>query len=262
METQSPSADPKHATAAALERAQANLEQALAELDKLPAVDARSIGLATHALANFLTVSDGVIHLLGAALQAHPDQQVQAWLAGLAHTTHLMSHTVTQLMNSSAGVEGPLQLEEIELPRLVERACAYYRRAAAEKGIQIAFSAAREAPPVRGDRVLVAAVVDNLISNALKYSPRDTRIWVRVEGEGRGVMCSVRDEGPGLNREQQARLFLPGVRLGHVPSAGERSSGYGLAIAKRFVEQMRGEIRCASTPNQGATFSFWLPAAS
>ena len=82
-----------------------------------------------------------------------------------------------------------------------------------------------------------------------------------MHAERGGVGCSVRDEGPGLSREQQEGLFHPGVRLGSVPTAGEPSSGYGLAIAKRFVEQVGGEIRCASTPGHGATFSVWLPPA-
>jgi signal transduction histidine kinase len=82
---------------------------------------------------------------------------------------------------------------------------------------------------------------------------------VQVNAERGGVACRVRDEGPGLSAEEQTRLFLPGVRLGPVPSAGEASSGYGLAIAKRFVNQLGGEVRCESTQGQGATFSFWLP---
>jgi signal transduction histidine kinase len=252
--------DPKHEAAAALARAQANLEQAVAELDKLPALDARSVGLATHALGNFLTVSDGVLALLRKALGNEVDDDVRMYLDALSHTTNLMAHTVSQLMNSSAGVEGSLQLDDLDLSRLVERACAYYRRAAAQKGIEILFSAASDVPLARGDRVLVAAVVDNLLSNAVKYSAAGRRIWVRVEGQRDGVACDVRDEGPGLSPEQQARLFTAGVRLGHVPTAGEPSSGYGLAIAKRFVEQMQGEIRCTSSPEKGATFSFWLPA--
>ena len=255
-----PSLDPRQQAAAALARAQANLEQAVAELDKLPAVDARSIGLATHALGNFLTVCDGVIELLRKALADQPDGDVAMYLDALSHITNLMAHTVSQLMNSSAGAERPLRLSDVDLARLVERACAYYRRAAAQKGIDILFEAGAELPAARGDRVLVAAVVDNLLSNAVKYSPPGRRIWVRVERQGGGVACAVRDEGPGLGPEQRARLFVAGERLGHVPTAGEPSSGYGLAIAKRFMEQMHGEIRCTSAPQQGATFSFWLPA--
>jgi hypothetical protein len=79
--------DPKHEAAAAVARAPANLEQAVAELDKLPALDARSTALATHALGNFLTVSDGVIALLRKALGNEADDDVRMYLDALSHTT-------------------------------------------------------------------------------------------------------------------------------------------------------------------------------
>jgi signal transduction histidine kinase len=99
------------------------------------------------------------------------------------------------------------------------------------------------------------------LSNAVKYSPTDTRIHVTVHAERDGVLCSVRDQGPGLSRAEQERLFQPGVRLGPSPSGGEPSNGYGLAIARHFMQMLRGEIACASTPGEGTTFSFWLPRA-
>ena len=251
--------NPKAEVAAAIARAHMNLEQAVAELDRLPALDAGSIALAAHALNNFLTVSGGVVDLLMQSLRDHPERQVLIWLEGLSHATNLMTHTVSQLMSNSAGVASTLRLEDVDLPRLVERACAYYRRPAAQKDIAISFTAAVDVPSVRTDRVIVAVVLDNLLSNAVKYSPQGKRVWVQVHAERGGAGCGVRDEGPGLSREQQEGLFLPGARLGPVPTAGEPSSGYGLAIAKRFVEQVGGEIRCASIPGQGATFSVWLP---
>ena len=252
--------DPKIEAAAAIARAQASLEQAVAELDKLPALDGRSIALTAHALNNFLTVSVAVVDLLLEALRDYPDRQVRGWLEGLAHSSDLMTHTVSQLMSNSTGAEVSLRWENIELPRLVEKACAYYRRHADQKQIALRFSAASDVPIVRTDRVVVAVVLDNLLSNAVKYSPAGKRLWVQVHAERGGVACSIRDEGPGLSSEEQTRLFLPGVRLGPVPSAGEPSSGYGLAIAKRFMDQLGGEIWCESTSGQGATFSFWLPA--
>jgi signal transduction histidine kinase len=254
--------NPKIEAAAAIARAQASLEEAVAELEKLPALDARSIGLSAHALNNFLTISAVVVEFLLKALRDHPERQVRVWLEGLSHTTNLMAHTVSQLMSNATSVESSLQMEDVELPRLVERACAYYRLRTRHKAIEMTFNAVDDVPAVRADRVFVAAVLDNLLSNAVKYSPHGARIWVQVAGERGGVVCSVRDEGPGLNPEEQSRLFLPGVRLGPVPTAGEPSSGYGLAIAKRFMEQLGGEIRCVSTPGAGATFSFWLPASS
>lgn len=246
--------------AASIQRAQADLEQALADLDGLPAVDARSIALGAHALNNFLTVSGAVVDGLLLSLRDHPEPQVRIWLEGLRHATSLMIHTVSQLMNSSAGTEPSLRFEPVDLPRLVQRACAYYQRSAGGKGLRIAQGAAPEVPLVWTDRVALAAVLDNLLSNAVKYSPRDETIRVQVEGEAAGAVCSVRDEGPGLSHEDQPRLFQPGARLGAVPSGGEPSTGYGLAVAKHFVERLGGEIWCVSQPGRGATFSVRLPA--
>ena len=251
----------KQAAIDAICRAQDALARAVEELDKLPALDVHSIHLTAHALNNFLTVSRGVLDLLIPALREHPDRQVVLWLEGLSHATDLMAHTVSQLMTNAVSLPTMLRLEDVDVERLVERACAYYRRTAEQKGIELAFSATPGVPAVRTDRVIVAAVLDNLLSNAVKYSPPDRQIWVEVRGERDGVSCAVRDEGPGLSAEEQARLFQPGVRLGATPSGGEPSSGYGLAIAKRFVDHLGGELTCQSTAGQGATFSLWVPRA-
>ena len=69
----------------------------------------------------------------------------------------------------------------------------------------------------------------------MKYSLHHGRIRVRVHGERGGALCAVQDEGPGLTADDQRRLFQPGVRLSAVPTGGEPTSGYGLAIAKRFA---------------------------
>jgi signal transduction histidine kinase len=155
----------------------------------------------------------------------------------------------------------PIVPEELELPRMAQRVCAYYRRHAKMKSVEISVTVEDDMPPVLTDRVLVAAVLDNLPSNAVKYSPREGRVRVRVHSEQGGALCAVQDDGPGLNAEDQARLFQPGVRLSAQPSAGEPTNGYGLAIAKRFVDQLGGELRCVSAPGRGTTFTLWVPAA-
>ena len=74
------------------------------------------------------------------------------------------------------------------------------------------------------------------------------------------MVCSVRDEGPGLTQEDQAKLFQRGVRLSSVPTGGEASSGYGLAVAKELISKLAGDLWCESTLGAGACFSFRLPA--
>jgi signal transduction histidine kinase len=256
---QGPPASPKVSAIAAIARAQADLERAVEEIARLPALDVHSIALAAHALSNFLTVSRAVVDHLLPILRLHPDRQVAVWLQGLSHATDLMTHTVSQLMNNTVGVEATLRLEDVELPGLVERACAYYGRAAQRKGIVLSFRESGDLPLVRTDRVLVAAVLDNLLSNAVKYSPVDRYVWIELRTERDGISGSVRDEGPGLSQAEQEQLFLPGVRLSPLPSGGEPSTGYGLAIAKHFMDLLGGELTCVSAPGQGTTFSFWLP---
>src|SRR5207247_9074422 len=89
------SLDPKRGVATAIAEAQANLERAVEELDRLPALDLHSIALAAHALNNFLTVSGGVVNLLIPILRSHPDPPVSRRLEGLSHSADLMISAVS-----------------------------------------------------------------------------------------------------------------------------------------------------------------------
>jgi len=102
-------------------------------------------------------------------------------------------------------------------------------------------------------------VLDNLLSNAVKYSTPGKRIWVRLQPGLGSIVFSVQDEGPGLSLEDQAKLFQKGVRLNSLPTGGEPSTGFGLAVAKELVSQLGGKIWCESQPGRGACFSFRLP---
>jgi signal transduction histidine kinase len=145
------------------------------------------------------------------------------------------------------------------LVRLARSARNFYQNLADRKQIEIITESAAAAAPLHSDSVALAAVLDNLLTNAIKYSPPGKRVWVRVILEPNAVVCSVQDEGPGLTPEDQARLFQRGVRLSATPTGGESSTGYGLAVAKELVSQLGGSIWCDSQPGAGACFSFRVP---
>ena len=231
-------AGPKQEAAAAIARAQADLEQAVEELERLPAIDIHSVALAVHALTSFLTVTGAVVDQLVPIARDHPNPQVGIWVDGLSHATTLMSHTVSQLMNNSIGVPTTLRVEDVDLSRLLERACGYYRRSAEPKSVTVRLSLGADVPTIRTDRVLVAAVFDGLFSHALKRSPPDSSINVAVGADADGVRCSVRDEGPGTE-----------------PS----SADYGLAVVRRFVNLLGGEVACESALRGGTTVTLRLP---
>jgi signal transduction histidine kinase len=173
-----------------------------------------------------------------------------------------MTHTVLQLMNAPVAEREQFRWEKMDLPILVQRACDHYQHAADRKQIAISVEADVSSPFVWADRVAVAAVLDNLLSNAVKFSPPQKRVWVRVMAEPAHLVCTVQDEGPGLSIEEQARLFQRGVRLSNVPTAGEPSTGYGLAVAKELIGKLQGDLWCESQRGQGASFAFRLPLYS
>ena len=249
----------KDKVVASLVQAKAELDQALAELEYLPAFDLGVVGAAAHALGNYLAVTDGTVQLLGLALRDHPEPDVHTWLQALRQATTLMLHTTSQLMSSAAASDPKLVFTRADMVTVAQLARDYYQRVADRKTIRIVFEPAAEVPFVRTDSVAAAAVLDNLLSNAVKYSPPGRCIRVRVLPEPDHVVVSVQDEGPGLSAEDRAKLFQRGVRLSAQPTGGEPSTGYGLAVAKELVGLLGGEIWCDSQPGQGACFSVRLP---
>jgi signal transduction histidine kinase len=250
----------KQQVAEALENARANIDQALAGLEKITDVDAGTVGYTAHKLKNYLAIVGAASELIEVYMAGHPDEQVHIWVEGLQHAIQLMNHEVSRLMFSANGVEPKFKFEKVDIALLCFRVCNFYRRKADWKKIQINSELQPECCFARTDRVAVAAVMDNLMSNALKFSEYGKQIWVAVREELDRIVITVRDQGPGFSVEDQARLFQKGVRLSNPTTGGELSSGYGLAIARELVEKIGGSIACESRRGHGAIFQVRLPA--
>lgn len=250
----------KKQVAEALENAKANLDLALAGLEKIPEADAETVAYTAHKLKNYLAIVGATSELLEVYLAGHPDEQVHTWIEGLQHAIQLINHDVSRLMYSANGVEPKLKFEKVDMALLAFRVCNFYRRKADWKKIQVNSELQPQCCFAWTDRVAVAAVLDNLMSNALKFSENRKQIWVAVRNEQDHIVCTVRDEGPGFSEEDQALLFQKGVRLSNSPTGGELSTGYGLAIARDLAGKIGGSIGCESRPGHGATFHVRLPA--
>jgi len=110
-----------------------------------------------------------------------------------------------------------------------------------------------------GDIQAFTQALDNLLSNALKFSPPGKAIEITVRPAGRMVECLVCDEGPGFTTEDKALMFHRYKRLSARPTGGEPSTGLGLSIVRKLVQAMHGELLCRSEPGQGAVFTIRLP---
>jgi two-component system, sensor histidine kinase and response regulator len=118
--------------------------------------------------------------------------------------------------------------------------------------------------PVKADMMLLQQIILNILSNAIKYSPVDSEVWVKAvsEANSKTVLLSVRDSGEGIRDEEKSLLFQKFSRLSTLPTAGEHSTGLGLAIVKKFTELLGGEVYCESAASQGqrgSTFFVRLP---
>ncbi|MCA9422679.1 MAG: HAMP domain-containing histidine kinase, partial [Nitrospira sp.] len=132
-------------------KARAELEQVLYDLEKLPVLSESAIHFSAHALNNFLTVVGGTVELLLLVLAKHPDDQVRTGLEALQHATHLMTHTVSQMVNAETGRDATLRFEKVELPIMAQRFRIFYQRIADQKQIQCLSVAPADVPSVWTD---------------------------------------------------------------------------------------------------------------
>lgn len=117
----------------------------------------------------------------------------------------------------------------------------------------------KDTPNVPIDPQRVEEVIDNLISNAIKYSPKGSTVKVTVEKSGDYAQVIVKDNGLGLSQEDISRAFQKGVRLSAAPTANEHSSGFGLWIVKKLTEAHKGKIKISSALGKGSTFTAQFP---
>jgi signal transduction histidine kinase len=244
----------------AIENARAHLDQALVDLDRVPAFDPGAVSFVAHAMSNYMNVTDAMLGLLKSALWDHPDREVQTWLDGIQHVSELTHQTVARLLRVYDPSEIPLKFEYAQIDVMMERACNYHRRGADQKQIALECRTVGDVPRAWVDRVAVAVIADTLLSNAVKFSHAGGRIDVVIMPGPGGVVTTVRDSGPGLTPLAQARLFERGDPSDADGGASVfMANGHGLLVAKAFVDRMRGRLWSESEPEKGAWFSFRLP---
>jgi signal transduction histidine kinase len=131
--------------------------------------------------------------------------------------------------------------------RLNEQACS--------KGIRIEIQAFADLSYVRGDRRALRSILDNLLTNAIRYTPQGGEIVLEAEERKRFIQFGVRDNGPGIAAERLGRIF------DRFSSFSDGGTGLGLALVRRLVESQGGQISVESRFGHGATFRFTLPVA-
>lgn len=146
--------------------------------------------------------------------------------------------------------------EEIDLADLARRAAGLLSVKAASRNIRIAPPAPNEHLTAIGEFRRALQIIVNLLNNAIRYSPEDSTIWLRVDVDGDKAILIVADQGHGIDLTDQERMFEKFERLGRDDASG---SGLGLYISRRLARAMRGDLSVDSAPGQGARFKLTLP---
>ncbi|NNC52685.1 MAG: HAMP domain-containing histidine kinase [Erythrobacter sp.] len=146
----------------------------------------------------------------------------------------------------------------IDLADVARRACGILGVRANEREIQLDPPAEGETQMATAEFRRVLQVLLNLIGNAIRYAPEESRVWVRLDRVGERAMVTVADQGHGLDEEQQAKVFEKFERLG---KQGDGGSGLGLYISRRIARAMGGDLTVESAKGQGARFTLSVPVA-
>ena len=175
--------------------------------------------------------------------------------------SEFMKNLVNNLLDYSKIESGNLTLDLI--PRnymeFLKDSLDYYNLIAKEKNINVGLICEPDIPQVKFDDIQLKQVLNNLITNAIKFSPRDSKIIINVRKDDKQIITEVKDEGPGILKDDFDKLFKEFQKIRVQAEGKEEGVGLGLAISKKVIEHHGGRISVKSEIGKGSTFFFTLP---
>jgi signal transduction histidine kinase len=250
----------------ALARIQTHISNRLLirQLGEASAYKNQLLGMAAHDLRNPLATIRGMAELLregamGPLIPAQSDAITMFY-----EVSGNMLSLVNELLDISVIEAGQFKITptSVDLTELISKSVHLNSLNASQKKTVIRFDRGERTIFVLIDTSKIRQVIDNLLSNAVKYSPLGSTIDVAIHEGKSGVIIAVRDQGPGIPENERSRLFKEYSTLSTKPTAGEKSTGLGLAICQRIVEAHQGTIAAKNLPEGGCEFSVTLPAFS
>lgn len=228
------------------------------ELQKANELKNQLLQVAAHDLKDPLQVIIGYTDLL--QMKLRDNKFAHERLKIIYRSTDRMIKLVAGLLEITSIQSGKLVMHksEVDFGEVVEASVNSHQQASQRKN-QLLHSSLEKGCLVFGDKMLLRQIANHLISNAIKFSSPGKSIWVALRQEEGEAALKVRDEGPGLEEAEISKLFDKFQRLSPKPTAGEISTGLGLAITKDLVQLHNGSIIVESEPEKGSTFIVNLP---
>lgn len=221
------------------------------------------LGIASHDIRSLLMKVAGFASLLlkqvpvGAVMTSEAFENAQK-VHDYAHEMLRLVKTFLEFQSMRDGVLG-IALARMDLNRTAVHVINENYSYAASKNIALACDLYEDLPAIDADSGRIEQVVENLVDNAIKFSPAGSTVTVRTKTVNEKITLEVSDGGPGLTEDDLRKVFGKYTKLSGKPTGGEPSYGLGLAICKLIVDLHHGQIGVYNNPCGGATFWFTLP---
>lgn len=237
-------------------RAHLELKKTREECQALLQKAERFLEIMAHDLRNWIGSSHFSAQLLD-EMDDLPDKGRRLSTTIKESTAQALSFIDEYLANARAA-RTTLELErkDFDLEQLARASLVYHHAEAHAKNIALKVEVATGTLRVKSDRVAVLRVIENLVTNAIKFSPRDSTVRIAIDANP--VSLTVSDEGPGFTNEDREQLFTPYTRLSARPTGGEVSTGLGLAIVKQLCDLLDIDI-VVGAPPIGASITLRFP---
>jgi signal transduction histidine kinase len=223
----------------------------------------RFIDTLSHELKTPLTTIIAAAGLLAEELESRADESCQRLIQTITHNADTLEKRLVELLDIVKTGSGKLQLqcEPVDLRSIVLGTCTQVRPILHGKHQEMDTDIPESLPIINADGQRLEQVLLNLMTNAAKFTPDGGHIWVRIRRKDDGLVVDIRDNGIGIAREEQDKLFKPYSRLS-ADRQRHPGLGLGLALAKQVVELHGGRIWVESETGKGSTFSFFLPCST
>ncbi len=241
-----------------LQQSHQTVQQALEKMKEIDKLKTEVLNTVSHELRTPLTSILGFSELLlqNSALDAKAEKYVQM----IHKETNRLSQLVNNFLDLQRIETGQVKFNRqmVNLRTVIEEVVESFQAQSFRHTIEIHLP--NDLPPVETDPDQVARVLGNLLSNALKYSPRADKVEVEVERVAPDLIAiAVKDYGLGIPPAEQEAIFKPFYRVDHADRQGISGTGLGLAIAYQTARSLGGELRVDSQDGKGSTFTFTLP---
>ena len=237
------------------------LEHKNIELEKVNEEKTRFLSVAAHDLRNPLTIIYTTADLITEELKEKTSKETIEFLEMIKQSSKFMRDLIEELLDVSVIDSGNLSLylEPVDIMELIRNNVSLNRVIAGRKQITVEFNPIKDLPVFQLDRKKIEQVMNNLISNAIKYSYPNSLVTIDTTCEQGNLIISVHDTGQGIPPAEMDRLFKPFPRLSVKTTSGESSTGLGLVIVRKIVEAHNGKVWAESRLKVGTTFSISIP---